>query len=918
MLRYSSAYPDEAMSVNTGTSSNMRTIPPVYFRPSSPSSPLRSKASTFAMPHMPIPVQLQVPSVRSSASSAASNRSSKSFDGENEKEVIIEREREKGRERERVGEREERKVPMAPAMRRGESSSTSSSSGSSRGYGGSASYFYRQEPAPQLHRRASTTTATATAPSTPTTTPPSSSSSSRTRSRRQSINQAGSSPYPAPASASRRRNPGEEAATRGHNNINININNYYSNGYDHPDSIPHLREALSSLESQMASLEFEKQRLETKLENAVRQQVPVHRLPRELLGAIFEIGVHSADAEDAVLLSTLMRVCKTWTDVALNTPVLWSRILIDSPASLPKARRKLARSRAVPLDITIQFSPSVDPEAAVPMPLRGGGGQVGSGKAIIETVVHAMDLLQPALWRWRSFRLAVPTHAHAAAALSQCTDAAPLLEVLAVQVHHVMHDSVGVSRSASSSSRSRRHAPLSLNAFMDEDAGAQLFGGHTPRLRKCALTSFDAGWGGPLMQGLTVLRLGGFWNGAAPGARTLVDVLRACPTLEELALRNMSDVEGEIVGSTNESSACYDFDGSSKSSRSHSHSHSHSHHVHAHAHAHSHTAYPRESEMVHLPRLKSASFYYSGQLRTTALLAHMSFPALERLEFAYLDNLTPAFAHLKRQACSIPAEWERDEVEVPVPGRRTSRGRMSGSGSGSWTGQEEMGMTFRTGLPLKALRIESCLFNELKLVRLLRRFPTLRSLELVDVEDVSASFLNGLSTPTSQHTNMNANEWICPLLDTLSFDGCSALSWDALRALVEARLPVADSASARLLGPASARSRTKGVYSISSSGAGNGSSASGYAAQQQQQQQHSSSAAASSRVSRTSSGAASLKDGLGLGLGLELPRRIRVVDLTRCPQISKEMIAWLRMYVSEVRVRREAEQTYWGEGGFAV
>ncbi|KAL5519833.1 hypothetical protein ACEPAG_1493 [Sanghuangporus baumii] len=912
MLRYSSsAYPDEAMSVNTGTSSNMRTIPPVYFRPSSPSSPLRSRASTFAMPHMPIPVQLQVPSVRSSASSAASNRSSKSFDGENEKEVIIEREREKERERQRVREREERKVPTAPAMRRGESSSTSSSSGSSGGHGGSASYFYRQEPAPQLHHRASTMTATAT--STPTTTPPSSSSSSRTRSRRQSINQAGSSPYPVPASASRRRNPGEEAATRDHNNINnININNGRSGGYNHPDSIPHLREALSSLESQMASLEFEKQRLETKLENAVRQQVPVHRLPRELLGAIFEIGVHSADAEDAVLLSTLMRVCKTWTDVALNTPVLWSRILIDSPASLPKARRKLARSRAVPLDITIQFSPSVDPEAAVPMPLRGGGGgQGGSGKAIIETVVHAMDLLQPALWRWRSFRLAVPTHAHAAAALSQCTDAAPLLEVLAVQVHHVMHDSLGISRSASaslsSSSRSRRHAPLSLNAFMDEDAGTQLFGGHTPRLRKCALTSFDAGWGGPLMQGLTVLRLGGFWNGAAPGVRTLVEVLRACPALEELALRNMSDVEGETVGSTNESCACYDFDGSSKSS-SRSHSHSHSHSYHGHTHAHSHTVYPRESEMVHLPRLKSASFYYSGQLRTTALLAYMSFPALERLEFAYLDNLTPAFAHLKRQACSIPAEWERDEVEVPVPGRRTSRRRMSRNGSG--TSQEELGMMFRTGLPLKALRIESCLFNELKLVRLLRRFPTLRALELVDVEDVSASFLNGLSTPISQHTN--TNEWICPLLDTLSFDGCSALPWDALRALVEARLPAADSASARLLGPASARSRTKGAYSTSSSGtnAGNGSSASGYAAQQQhqQQQQHSSSAAASSRVSKEHP----RPD------GLELPRRIRVVDLTRCPQISKEMIAWLRMYVSDVRVRREAEHTYWGEGGFAV
>ena len=38
---------------------------------------------------------------------------------------------------------------------------------------------------------------------------------------------------------------------------------------------------------------------------------------------------------------------------------------------------------------------------------------------------------------------------------------------------------------------------------------------------------------------------------------------------------------------------------------------------------------------------------------------------------------------------------------------------------------------------------------------------------------------------------------------------------------------------------------------------------------------------------------------------------MRVIDLTRCGQISKEMIQWLRMYVDEVRC--ESERTYWGE-----
>lgn len=45
------------------------------------------------------------------------------------------------------------------------------------------------------------------------------------------------------------------------------------------------------------------------------------------------------------------------------------------------------------------------------------------------------------------------------------------------------------------------------------------------------------------------------------------------------------------------------------------------------------------------------------------------------------------------------------------------------------------------------------------------------------------------------------------------------------------------------------------------------------------------------------------------------PLRIRVLDVTRCHEINKEMVQWLRMYVSEVRC--ESEKTYWGEFGFS-
>ncbi|THH06779.1 hypothetical protein EW145_g3850 [Phellinidium pouzarii] len=555
------------------------------------------------------------------------------------------------------------------------------------------------------------------------------------------------------------------------------------------NSIPHLREALNSLETQMADLMFERRMLETRLEQAVRQQSPVLRLPRELLGSIFVIGVHHMGEEDALLLSTLMLVCKEWTEIASNTPVLWSRITIDNHKSIPKARRKLARSKAVPLDISIQFGP-----------------QTEGSEAVIELVVHALDLLRPAIWRWRSFRLAVPTRSHAHAALAQCREPAPLLEVLAVQVHQVLQDDRHGGSGGSASGAARATASL-----------LPLFQGRMPRLRTCAFTSFNFGWDVALVSRLRVLRLGGFWNQCAPSVATIVSVLRACPGLEELALRNMSDVESGFCSGFDEK----DGQGPKMSSSNNA-------------------LFLKESEMICLPRLRKASFYYAGIERMQAVFSQMLFPALERVEFSYMDNVTPIIKHLKRQSFS--------------------------------------------SLPLAHLRIESCFFNELKLVRLLQRLPTLNTLELVDVEDISSNFLNGLSTPAAAH------EWICPNLETLNFDGCSAVAWDALRALVEARLPA--SAAERLLGPPSA-AFTRGNTTFVSS-------ASAYAAQQHV-------------TPPTFSQAGSVER--GMSTAVDFPKRLQVIDLTRCNQISKEMVQWLRMYVAEVRC--ESAKTYWGEFGFS-
>lgn len=77
----------------------------------------------------------------------------------------------------------------------------------------------------------------------------------------------------------------------------------------HPNvSIPRLREAIHSLDSKMASLMIQRHELEAHLEQAVRLQSPIHRLPNELLRAIFVIGVLRIEDENPVMVPTLMLV----------------------------------------------------------------------------------------------------------------------------------------------------------------------------------------------------------------------------------------------------------------------------------------------------------------------------------------------------------------------------------------------------------------------------------------------------------------------------------------------------------------------------------------------------------------------------------------------------------------------------------
>ena len=87
-------------------------------------------------------------------------------------------------------------------------------------------------------------------------------------------------------------------------------------------TINHLRDAIASIETQIAHLMAQKRELQTRLEQEVRVESPVDRLPSELLSGIFvrSVGV-GQEEENPVMLATIMLV---WcvASIPLKEPAL--------------------------------------------------------------------------------------------------------------------------------------------------------------------------------------------------------------------------------------------------------------------------------------------------------------------------------------------------------------------------------------------------------------------------------------------------------------------------------------------------------------------------------------------------------------------------------------------------------------------
>jgi len=196
---------------------------------------------------------------------------------------------------------------------------------------------------------------------------------------------------------------------------------------------------------------------------------PIHSLPSELLAHIFEFG----SSLDVAFPITVSHVCDAWRDVALHTPSLWRRIILNSNIHyrLDMWRERIHRAKACSLDIELGAFPSY------------WGKKLREASFNIHTVQWYMHLVLPSLYRWRSLHISFPHYGPFLwnAALSACCGAGP-------NVHASLIEELSLVYPAN-----------------DDTKVFTLFGGVAPRLRRLIIDGIRLAWLPSLFSNLTFL-----------------------------------------------------------------------------------------------------------------------------------------------------------------------------------------------------------------------------------------------------------------------------------------------------------------------------------------------------------------------------------------------------------------------------
>jgi hypothetical protein len=136
-------------------------------------------------------------------------------------------------------------------------------------------------------------------------------------------------------------------------------------GSGHPPNIQEMIDALNvasatveTLKSQLALATEARDTIHQELALYMASRAPINRIPPEILSLIFE----NCHAELPTCNNVLSLVCKSWRNIVINTPRLWSCIIIRTSWEVKELRALwnyadlcLTRSRGVPLDIVVDL-----------------------------------------------------------------------------------------------------------------------------------------------------------------------------------------------------------------------------------------------------------------------------------------------------------------------------------------------------------------------------------------------------------------------------------------------------------------------------------------------------------------------------------------------------------------------------------
>ncbi|TFK40640.1 hypothetical protein BDQ12DRAFT_601305 [Crucibulum laeve] len=208
----------------------------------------------------------------------------------------------------------------------------------------------------------------------------------------------------------------------------------------------------------------------------------IHRLPIEILAHIFVLG----SEDDFMFPVTVSHVCRSWRNIALNTPSLWRRIFLNPKEHM--WRERIRRARACSLDI--QLLPAMPHRSGIHRPQY----------LDLYAVQWYMYIVLPYLHRWRSLEIRFAEFAPYLwnAALSSCcsrnSSQAPLLEELSL-----------------------------VFPSNDDTKEFCLFSGYAPRLRRVTLDGIRLTWLPSLFGNLTFLDY--THDGFTVGHQAVSDVL---------------------------------------------------------------------------------------------------------------------------------------------------------------------------------------------------------------------------------------------------------------------------------------------------------------------------------------------------------------------------------------------------------